>query len=206
MKKRYGLLVTFILVFIGCKTKSKQTPIAVSNNSKIIVDDNLNFSAGDVLLSKIYFIKSIDKSCARVSGIISDNKEQRNQFKNNCNFFKLKYNYDEYRGLEKREKLYSMDNVNYYLDLNSQQSDSDDYKFVSLYSFYDGKKIDSIIVYSYENYIEALVEKGRYFYIHDKQIYVYEFNEDEEGIHSDRWSKFSIVNGEFKLDEAISNF
>ncbi|MFL0066881.1 hypothetical protein V2595_14750, partial [Tenacibaculum maritimum] len=86
-----------------------------------------------------------------------------------------------------------------YLALANKKSDSDDYKFVNLYSTKNNQKQDSLIVFSYENYIEALVNKSTYFYIKNNDIYIYEFNEDEEGIHSNNWKEYRIENGKFKL-------
>lgn len=206
MKKLNIYLIIFILAFVSCKIKPKETSKTLSNNTKTTISGNLDYEDGDVLLSKIDFIKSIDKSCKRISGAISDNEQHRGEFKNKCSFLKLNYNYDVFRGFEEVKQLYSVGSVNYSLDLNNKNSDSDDFKFVSLYSIAAGKKIDSLIVYSHENYIEALVEKGRHFYLNNNQVYIYEFNEDEEGIHSTKWSKFSIESGKFKLLEAITSF
>ncbi|MFL0104838.1 hypothetical protein, partial [Tenacibaculum maritimum] len=63
----------------------------------------------------------------------------------------------------------------------------------------NNQKQDSLIVFSYENYIEALVNKSTYFYIKNNDIYIYEFNEDEEGIHSNNWKEYRIEKGKFKL-------
>ncbi|CAA0223572.1 hypothetical protein [Tenacibaculum maritimum] len=187
-------LILLALLSLSCKSSLKDKNAQEKHALK-----SINFELGDSLISNISFIKTIDKSCRRPSGILSDSKKEREEFNQKCNFYKINYEYDFFRGLEEKKELFNNNYIDYYLALANKKSDSDDYKFVNLYSTKNNQKQDSLIVFSYENYIEALVNKSTYFYIKNNDIYIYEFNEDEEGIHSNNWKEYRIEKGKFKL-------
>lgn len=185
-----------LLVLLSCKSALKDKN---NDTQKKYAAKSINFELGDSLISNINFIKTIDKSCKRASGVLSDSKKEREEFGQKCNFYKINYEYDLFRGLENKKELFENNDINYYIALANKKSDSDDYKFIKLYSLENDRKLDSLIIFSYENYIDALVNKGTYFYIKTNKVYTYNFNEDEEGIHSDNWSEYEIKNGRFNL-------
>lgn len=198
-----------ILFVSACKSKSKKNkqienkPFKVENN---VVIKNINFEDGDKLISNLDFIKSINNTCKRVRGVIDDNDIQRKDFNNRCKFYKISYNYNVFRGFEGQKQLFRKNNIRYSLGVANKNSDSDDYKFINLYSIKNGKKMDSLTIYSYQNYIEALVTKGTYFYIKNDKVFIYEFNEDEKGIHNNKWSEYKIEKDKFKLSKRNISF
>ncbi len=198
---RVIIVILLIATVFSCKRiPENNTPKQTKNNVMLKV----GFQEGDSLISSLDFIKTIDISCKRVSGVISDSKKQRNDFNKKCNFYKIKYDYDILRGLESKKTLFDNNNTSYYMALADTKSDADDYKFIKLYSSRNNKKLDSLTIFSYENYIEALVNKGTYFYIKNDKIYTYNYVEDEEGIHSKNWKVHEIKNGQFQLLKEIS--
>ncbi len=210
-------ILAFLFLFLGscgnsAKKSKEKSDIKVSNNLQ--VKDNLTtqvksksdirFELGDEVLADLEFIKSINTTCGRAVGVIGNDDKQREEFEKNCNFYKIKYNYYELRGLEKSQKVFEQNN-NYSLVLNvtKRMTDSDDFKFIGLYTIDKNKKIDSLVVFSYENYIEALVEKGRIFYIKNNNVFLYDFNEDDKGIHSEKWRKYEIKAGKFNELQSV---
>ena len=199
--------IIFFILIVACKTEPKESKI--TENTQVNTVNNVtlkdeNFEEGDKLISNIEFIKTIDETCKRTHGVIQDNKKQRDAFNDQCQFYNIKYNYEVYRVLEKQKQLYQKDDINYYFDLAIKNSESDDYKFVNLYASKNGRKIDSLEVYNYENFIEALVEKGKYFYIKDEKIFTYMFYEDEDGIHNSKLNEYEIKKGNFELVKSHS--
>ncbi|MCG7501352.1 hypothetical protein MHM83_05675 [Tenacibaculum sp. Mcav3-52] len=189
--------ITFIVFILACKKIVPEKSNQKEENSIVLISKD--FQEGDSLISNLKFIKSIEDSCIRTEGVLEDNREQREDFNSRCRFYKITHDYSVLKGVEEKEQFFKRNKIIYSLDLANKKSDADDYKFVSLCSEKDGENIDSLIVYSYENYIEALVTKGAYFYVKNDRVFVYKFNEDEEGIHSDEWNEYRINKGKFEL-------
>ncbi len=210
MIKQIALKVTLLtLVFINCKNKKNSLNATIKNDlnknptSKQIINEK-KYIIGDSLISKLSFLKLINKSCVRNNGAISDTKDDRKKIKNNCDFFKIKYDYSPYRTLVKDTALFKKNDITYLLGKSRNRSESDDYNIINLYIEKNKTKIDSIVIFSYENFVEALVEKGNYFYFNNESIYVYNFFEDEEGIHSKKWTKYKIE--ESKIIKQLETF
>ncbi|KAB1068401.1 hypothetical protein F6U93_06785 [Tamlana haliotis] len=201
MKKVIFILVMVVaLGLISCKeTLSNKSEDTTCYNKKDTVSDMLKNTIspkekgiqlmGDSLISDGNFIDKINTTC--VSG---GDLEISDSYKMKCEFFKIKFIYENLNGIN-NEVIQNFKNINYSIKQSKETSDADDFVIKNLILKKEGVLTDSIRMYSYENYIEALAQKNEYFYIKDNNLWILKFNIDEDGVNVVDWHRFTVNDG-----------
>lgn len=181
------LLLTTILVLniIACKNGTSRESKAL--NIEFHEEDILFM--GDSLISNEKFIKNIDLTCVISEGGLKITES----YKKKCVFYKLNFPYEELNGLDNKI-VQNYNGIDYIIKKSNTMSDADDFVIQNLIIKKENIITDSIRVYSYENYIEALVQKNEYYYLSNNNLWILKFNEDEDGVSVVSWDKYEVNN------------
>ncbi|OBQ57325.1 hypothetical protein JJL45_00340 [Tamlana sp. s12] len=147
---------------------------------------------GDSLISDRNFINQINATC-----ISNGDLEISDTYKSKCNFFKIKFIYENLNSIDDKE-IQNFNNISYHIRQSKETSDADNFIIKNLILKKGDVFTDSIRIYSYENYIEALVQKNKYFYLEGNYLWILKFNIDEAGVNVVDWSSY-IVNDSGKI-------
>ncbi len=155
---------------------------------------------GDYLISRKKIVKNINTTCISEGGLaISDS------YKKKCSYYKIKFPYESLNSVENKV-IQNFKGINYSIKKSKETSEADDYAIKNLIIKKEGILTDSIRIYSYENYIEALVQKKEYYYLDENNLWILKFNIDEDGIKVVNWNKYSVNdNGKIKAKKEETN-
>ncbi|OEK08561.1 hypothetical protein A8C32_03680 [Flavivirga aquatica] len=181
------LLIMFMSV-LSCKNTSHNARKNFIENTQSSV-----LLTGDSLISDKHFIEKIDSTCLITNGYYGRTDAEIKNYKKKCAYYEIKFSYEELNPIENKV-IQNFGDIDYIINSSSKASDADDFTIKNLILKKNNVITDSIRVYSYENYIEALAQKNEYFYLKDNYLWVLKFNEDEDGINVENWSKYKIDN------------
>lgn len=198
MKKYSFILVaTFIFSVISCKkTINNKLENIINVNEKDAIADVLKKTVkssnkdtlliGDYLISKKNFVDKINTTCVSEEELaISDS------YKKKCVYYKIKFLYEDINYIDENT-IQSFNGISYSLKKSNESSDADDFAIKNLIIKKDDVLTDSIRIYSYESYIEALAQKNEYYYLKDNHLWILKFNIDEDGIKVVNWKNYKI--------------
>ncbi len=191
MTKIKALLIVFICV-LSCKNttnKTKMKPLFNKQNNVLLT--------GDSLISNKNFINKIDSSCIKTTGYYGRTEEEANDYKNKCVYYRIDFSYEELNSIDD-EFIQRVGDVDCIIRNSNDISDSDDFIIKNLILKKNNIETDSIRIYSYENYIEALAQKNDYYYLKNNRLWILKFNEDEDGIRIVDWKQY-FINYEGKI-------
>ena len=181
------LSILSVTSIVSCKNKSHNESRALKNN----VQKKDILLLGDSLIANEGFVKKINKTCAISNGYYGRTEADIDDYKSKCVFYNIKFQYEKLKKVDNKI-IKNFKGINYIIRNSNVASNADDYIFKDLILKKNNIITDSIKIYSYEGYIEALVVISEYYYIKDNHLWVLNFYEDEEGIHVESWSKYEI--------------
>ncbi len=202
MKKYFFTLIIILFSIQSCKRIDKnKLKIATTNGNlkKTIENDKRDtLLIGDYLISQKKIVKNINATCITEAGLaISDSYKKR------CTYYKIKFPYESLNSVENKV-IQNFKGINYSIKKSKETSDADDYVIKNLIIQKEGILTDSIRIYSYESYIEALVQKKEYYYLHNNNLWILKFNIDEDGIKVVNWDSYTINNkGKIAADNSL---
>lgn len=174
----------------------------ISCKKEIVVKDMVNDVKDTIHNEEIKFVSFGDKIISE-SDFISQMQDTTNPKHLRKKLSKIKFDYHQFNEwdfntIEKKNigditlELKKEKNNNTNADISEQ---------ISLSVYKNNKKTDDILIYKYENYAEALVAISQFFYFDfDLNLWLLEFNEDEEGIHFVFWNQYKIDKNTGKIN------
>lgn len=191
--KKYLLNFIVILFFIqSCKKtdKNKIEVVSINNSLKKTIEKNIKDTLliGDYLISQKAIVENINTTCVAEEGLaISDS------YKKKCTYYQIKFPYESLNSIENKI-IQNFKGINYSIKKSKETSNADDYVIKNLIIKKEGVLTDSIRIYSYENYIEALVQKKEYYYLDNDNLWILKFDIDEDGVKVVNWVSYTINN------------
>ena len=183
----------FILCFLSifsCKKSQENISKPISNIA--VLDKQWQ---GDLLISDLSFINSIDASCKLNTPFFDRSEKQINDDNSKCALSKIKFDYEKLNSLKNKTSIGKINpQTELFLKATKPQNDenADIYNQATLYVEVNKKTTDSIVIYHTVNFSEALTAKERSYYINNENIYLLDIVEDESGSSVEKWSKNKI--------------
>lgn len=176
------ILIPFILIvnIVACSNIFLKKQVSNDN----FVEKDMLF-VGDSLVSNTNFIKKIKPTCA------SSTLEITESYKKQCVFYKITFPYEELNDIDSKV-IQNFRGINYIIENLDTISNADDFVFKRLIIKKENVITDSIMIYGYENYIEALVQRTYYYYLENNYLWRLKFDIEEEGISIVSWNKYEI--------------
>ncbi len=210
MRKYYffPILIFHLISIQSCKkideNKLKVTTVnydTIKSNLKKTTYNNTKdtFLIGDYLISQKKIIKNINSTCVSENSLAISNS-----YKKKCTYYKIKFPYEELNTIDNKV-IQSFNGINFSIKKSKETSDADDFAIKNLIIQKEGISTDSIRIYSYENYIEALVQKKEYYYLDNNHLWILKLNIDEEGIKVVNWNYYTINNNGKIVLEKLKN-
>ena len=183
----------FILCFLSifsCKKSQENISKPISNIA--VLDKQWQ---GDLLISDLSFINSIDASCRLNTPFFDRSEKQINDDNSKCALSKIKFDYEKLNSLKNKTSIGKINSqTELFLKATKPQNDenADIHNQATLYVEVNKKTTDSIVIYYTVNFSEALTAKERSYYINNENIYLLDIVEDESGSSVEKWSKNKI--------------
>lgn len=196
--KNLMIFLCFLSIF-SCK-KSQENTKTISK--EIVLKKEWQ---GDLLISDFNFVNSIDKTCKLNSAFFGRIDEQIKDDNLKCALSKIKFDYEKLNSIKTK---FSIGNINATTELfikatkPSNLENADIYNQATLYIELNKKNTDSIVIYHFINFSEALTVKERNYYIDRDYIYLLDIVEDESGTNVEKWTENKIdKSGKIILDK-----
>jgi len=185
-----NLIILLYLLSISCEKAQKRISTPSLLNT-ISTDKNWN---GDILISNLNFVNSIDSTCKLMTPIFNRSDKQVEVDDTRCAVSKIKFDYDKLNTINKKIVIAkpTSDTEIYIKKSTPESSDTDVSYQATLYIKKNKKIYDSLIIYQSFNYSEALTVKAKYYYINKNDIYLLDFAEDESGTNVEKWEHYNI--------------
>jgi len=184
--------IIIILCFLNMLSCKKVHENINSNSKQFSLNKDWQ---GDILISDLTFVNSINTTCKLNTPFFERSDKQVKDDNLNCTVSKIKFDYEKLNSLKDKT---SIGNINPSTEIfikttkpkNTENADM--YNEATLYVEVNKRVTDSIIIYYSINFSEALTVKERYYYIDKNNLYLLNIAEDESGTVVDNWAKYKI--------------
>lgn len=190
-------LLCCISVMMSCnKVKEDKVEANTTLAEEVTVMTNWK---GDPLIADLDFVKSIDPSCKIEGSYYESSDEQMEEDNARCVLNKIKYDYYLFQELKARVLVDSLEGgiklyINTTLPTAKEKQYAEVYHQATLYVEKEGKVVDSMVLYEYVNYMEAMVVSLRYHYLDGNKLYLLDYEDSENGSEVDQWQEYIINN------------
>ena len=190
IKKQIFFIIAILCLFSCKKTQENKSKTTVSN--EVFIDKIWN---GDVLISDLSFVNSIDSSCKLSTTFFNRSEKQIKEDDSKCALSKIKFDYGKLNSINKKIHIGNLSSEIELFIKNSSpiNANNADLSYqTTLYIEKNKTLSDSIIVYQSFNYSEALTVKTKYYYLDKDNIYLLDIAEDESGANVEKWEQYKI--------------
>ncbi|MEC3875467.1 hypothetical protein [Chryseobacterium salviniae] len=184
--KKIIIILCFLSIFSCKKTQEN-----VSINT---IELNKEWQ-GDLLISDLNFVNSIEPTCKLNSSFFGRTDKQIKEDDLKCALSKIKFNYEKLNSLKSKTFVGKIGpNTNIFINTTkpSDTENADIYNQATLYVQINKNITDSIVIYHLINFSEALTVKERNYFINNDNIYLLDIAEDESGASVQKWSQNKI--------------
>ncbi|SFN25531.1 hypothetical protein SAMN05421594_1871 [Chryseobacterium oleae] len=187
--KNLVILLSFISSF-SCKK-------ALENVSKPSISQEISFNknwSGDVLISDLNFVSSIDPTCKLNTIFFDRSEKQVKEDDAKCPLSKIKFDYDKLNSINKKNIIGKLNsNTELFIKNSVSKNNNADLSYqITLYIEKNKTISDSIVIYQSLNYSESLTVKTKYYYLDKNEIYLLDVAEDESGANVEKWEHYKI--------------
>lgn len=195
--KNLIIILSFISIF-SCK-KAQENISKPPFSKEISIDKNWS---GDVLISDLNFVSSIDPTCKLNTTFFNRSEKQVKEDDAKCALSKIRFDYDKLNSINKKYSIGKLNsNTELFIKNSVAKNNNADLSYQATLYIETNKTIsDSIVIYQSFNYSEALTVKTKYYYLDKSEIYLLDVAEDESGGNVEKWEHYKInLSGKISL-------
>ncbi|KMQ60087.1 hypothetical protein ACM46_17745 [Chryseobacterium angstadtii] len=187
--KNLVILLSFISIF-SCK-KAQENVSKPPFPQETSIDKNWS---GDVLISDLNFVSSINSTCKLNTTFFNRSEKQVEHDDAKCVLSKIKFDYDKLNSINKKNIIGKLNsNTELFIKNSVDKNNNADLSYQTTLYIEKNKTItDSIVIYQSFNYSEALIVKTKYYYLDKNEIYLLDVTEDESGANVEKWEHYKI--------------